>query len=116
MKRSCLFLLACCFAIAATAQVRRAPAYPLIAHDTYFSIWSFTDTLNTSVTKHWTGTDHSLTGYVQVGDTAYRFLGLPSKTYNTVLPTAGEKMHESKFTEADPGNNWMQPAFDDNAW
>jgi hypothetical protein len=116
MTRTCLLLFALFFAIASFAQVRRAPAYPLIAHDTYFSIWSFTDTLNKSVTRHWTGADHSLTGYLQVGDTAYRFLGQPSITYNTVVPPAGEKMHESKFTEADPGNNWMQPAFDDNAW
>ena len=47
------------------SQVEKAPAYPLVVHDPYFSIWSFTDKLNESTTKHWTGKDHSLMGLLR---------------------------------------------------
>ncbi len=53
-------------AIISFSQVNKAPAYPLVVHDPYFSIWSFTDKLNESTTKHWTGKDHSLMGVLSV--------------------------------------------------
>ena len=46
----------------------RAPAYPLITHDPYLSIWSMGDELNSSPTKHWTERDHALLGVLQLDD------------------------------------------------
>ncbi len=77
MKRKIIcnwFLL---FPFLLNAQLSKAPAYPLIVHDPYFSIWSFTDKLNESVTKHWTGAEQSLLGIISVDGILYDFLGKP---------------------------------------
>jgi hypothetical protein len=64
----------------AFGQLRRMPAYPLITHDTYFSVWSFSDTLNNSNTVHWTGKPQPLKGTLMVDSQYYYFLGTPSDT------------------------------------
>lgn len=53
----------------------RAPAVPLITIDPYFSIWSMGDTLNGSVTRHWTGHPHPLNGIFTVDGKDYGFMG-----------------------------------------
>lgn len=53
----------------------RAPATPLITVDPYFSIWSMTDKLNESTTKHWTGKDNTLIGILTLDGKDYRFMG-----------------------------------------
>jgi hypothetical protein len=98
------------------AQVSKAPAYPLITHDPYFSIWSFTDNLNESSTKHWTGADHSIQGIIKVDGKNYRFLGAEEKAYETILASADEKSYQCKYTEEQPADGWMHKNFNDATW
>jgi hypothetical protein len=98
------------------AQQIKAPSYPLITHDPYFSIWSNTDQLNESVTTHWTGAQQSLLGLVNVDGKTYRFLGHAEKAYKTILPAGDEQPYNFTYTEKTPATGWNQPGFDDAAW
>src|SRR6187431_1634832 len=98
------------------AQEFRAPAYPLVTHDPYFSIWSTSDELTASSTKHWTGTNHSLLGMINVDGTEYRFLGDKEKTYQSIVPASDEINYVVPYIETDPGTNWMKTSFDDSKW
>jgi hypothetical protein len=94
----------------------RAPAYPLLNHDTYFSLWSFNDELNATSTKHWTGKDHSILGMLKVDGRYYRFLGKSESRYRTVLPASDEKEHQVRYTLTPPAGNWQALKFDDSKW
>jgi hypothetical protein len=86
MKKMLLAIIAFQIFASATSQVKRMPAYPLVTHDPYFSVWSATDALNTSTTVHWTGKQHSMIGIISVDEKPYKFLGeLPGDTAHAIL-------------------------------
>ncbi|MGZ3957639.1 MAG: glutaminase domain-containing protein [Flavisolibacter sp.] len=104
------------FTVPVCAQLTKAPAYPLITHDPYFSIWSFSDSLNARTTSHWSGAPQSIVGWIRVDGKDYRFLGEKDKVYQTVLPASDEANDVVPYTEEDPGDHWADPNFDDNSW
>ena len=114
MKKLLPVLLMLAYSLANAQQ--QAPAYPLITHDPYFSIWSMTDTLNAAPTKHWTGTDHALLGLIKVDGKTYRILGSETNSYTTVLPTAEEQVYTTKYSMTQPASGWSDLSFDDAAW
>ena len=97
-------------------QSTKAPAFPLITHDPYFSIWSTTDKLTDSPTKHWTGAEHSMMGMLKVDNKMYRFMGNKGITYKDILPAGDVVNYTTKYTETAPSTEWMKPEFKDNEW
>ena len=98
------------------AQVGKAPAYPLVVHDPYFSIWSFSDKVNESTTKHWTGKDHSLMGVLLVDGEVYKFLGEFERKYKAIIPWAEDSIYTCQYTETKPQGNWTSPEYDASKW
>ncbi|WP_273274711.1 glutaminase domain-containing protein [Maribacter polysiphoniae] len=112
MKKASFIMVVLCFMGISKAQERQAPAYPLITHDPYFSIWSMGDYINGSSTEHWTGKDHSMVGIINVDGTNYRFLGKEAVNYHDVLPTS----IKGRITETAPSDDWVTTNFDDTTW
>ncbi len=68
----------------------RPPAVPLVVHDPYFSIWSFSDQLSGDWPRHWTGRPHALACMIRVDGNCYRLMGRPMEEIPTMLQVALE--------------------------
>ncbi|MEM8873817.1 MAG: DUF4965 domain-containing protein [Planctomycetota bacterium] len=65
-----------------------APATPLIAHNPYFSVWSFAELPHAEPTVHWTGRPHPVSVCVRVDGQTYRIVG--SMPFNGVPVEIGQ--------------------------
>ena len=109
-----LFFLLC--SAASFAQMQKAPAYPLVLHDPYFSIWSFSDTLNAGITRHWTGAQQSLRAYIEADGQVYNIMGAEQPHYVPLAATSDEQKYTARFTSSAPAAGWKDIDFDDAAW
>lgn len=116
MRQFILSLALLVTTLVASGQQRKATAYPLVTHDPYFSIWSFSDQLNAAPTKHWTGTNHGLSGWIKVDGKVYSFLGMAEKHFEVLLPTAEGQHYTAKYTESLPAAGWEKADYNDEDW
>jgi hypothetical protein len=116
MKKNQLLFATLLTSIVSFGQVKKMPAYPLITHDPYFSIWSFHDEVNAGTTRHWTGADNGLVGLIQVDGQTYKFLGELQMPSQSIVAVGEGQPVTCSFTENDPGKEWMKPEFDDSKW
>ena len=92
----CIIVVACISSVASAqpSDTFRPPAVPLVTHDPYFSVWSMSDRLTDSWTKHWTGATNAMCGLIRIDGKPYRFMApavlkVPAMTQLSleVLPT-----------------------------
>ena len=76
------------------------PAYPLITCDPFFNVWSMSDTLYGDQTRHWTGTQHSMTGIIMVDGVQKIFMG--GLKHNPYYNSCGPKPIEQTDLQVTP--------------
>ena len=76
---SCVAAATLC--LSAVAQQHRAPAVPLVTSDPYLSLWSMSDRLTDTPTKHWTEIAQPMIGLIRVDGQAYRWMGAMPRGY-----------------------------------
>jgi hypothetical protein len=101
---------------AQTAPALRPPAYPLITHDPFFSVWTFNDTLAAAPTRHWSGEEQGLEGIVRVDGKVYQFLGQSAPQYRAIIATTQEQPYTAQYTLTTPPAGWEKPGFSATKW
>ncbi|MCX6325503.1 MAG: DUF4965 domain-containing protein [Bacteroidia bacterium] len=77
MKKIMIFvyLFFCSLSLVAQVSSFRAPAYPLVTHDPYFSIWSSDEVPTRCETAHWTQKPMPIRSMVRIDGKIYRLMG-----------------------------------------
>ncbi len=94
----------------------RAPAYPLVTVDPYFSAWQFSDKLYDESAKHWTGTEYPLIGALRVDGQCYRFMGVESFPMKEIIPTAATEKWNAEYTYDEPKGAWKELKYEATGW
>ncbi|SEN45428.1 protein of unknown function [bacterium A37T11] len=120
LKNPLLWCICITLSIAQTNQTNgqdlRAPAFPLITHDPYYSIWSFSDTLNNQATKHWTGEEQPLNILAQVDGTLFQLAGSTFTQIEDIVPTGRKETYMARCLHQPPPKGWEKPSFSDFSW
>jgi hypothetical protein len=98
-------------AASSPAASLRPPAVPLVVCDPYFSIWSCSDALTDSATRHWTGKPYPLTSLIRLDGKAYRLMGIRPEGVPALKQTALEVLPTKTVYTFDGEGVRVQMAF-----
>ena len=109
-------LLLCAGTLSAQTPAHRPPAVPLITHNPYFSVWSDTNELTGSATRHWTGTRQPLASLVQVDGKRFRIMGdspntVPAMPQTSVAVEATHTRYSFQGAGVEVQLSFFTPAF-----
>jgi len=104
------------FVSATYAQIHKMPAYPLVTHNPYFSIWSFSDEVQKSTTRHWSGYDQGLIAYAKVDGVQYQILGDMQLPSSPIAPVGEGGPVNCLYTFETPASGWQQEKFETSNW
>ncbi len=89
----------------------RPPAVPLVVHDPYFSIWSFSDRLADDWPRHWTGAIHALSSMVRIDGKPYRLMGIEPRDVPAMRQAGLEVLPTRTIYEFEAGGVRLRLAF-----
>lgn len=116
MKKQLSFIVSLFLFCASMAQIHKMPAYPLVTHNPYFSIWSFSDEVQKSTTRHWTGYDQGLIAYAKVDGVQYQILGDMQLPSSPIAAVGEADPVNCLYTFETPAAGWQQEKFETTNW